>query len=159
MQDLDDNTIDFREYEGKILLVDFWATWCGPCRKSIPHLSELHTEYAEQGFEVIGISLDRIGKDAVKKALDTLKAMGHDIKAEPAVIKDISNLVGSLWKQRENPDVVAKISDIDEFNPFIQRQVVEFAMLMTMSDRDFKAYIEAQEELRRVLQSARKNRS
>ncbi len=56
--DLDGNTVDLSKYEGKVVLVDFWATWCPPCRRSIPHLIDLHNKYADQGFSVVGVSLD-----------------------------------------------------------------------------------------------------
>ena len=102
---------------------------------------------------------ERKGKAAVQEALKTLNTLGYGIDVGLTDAKNISALVGVLWKERENPEVITKIYDLDEFNPLVQRQVVEFAMLMTMSDRDFKAYIEAQEDLRRVLLSARKNRS
>ena len=47
------------------VIVDFWATWCGPCKASIPHLIELQKEYGTQGLEVVGISLDTTGPKAV----------------------------------------------------------------------------------------------
>lgn len=46
--------VEIRDLRGKVVLVDFWATWCGPCVASIPHLKELHEQYAEQGLVVIG---------------------------------------------------------------------------------------------------------
>jgi thiol-disulfide isomerase/thioredoxin len=45
-------------YRGKVVLVDFWATWCGPCRREMPHVKELYEKHREQGFDVVGISLD-----------------------------------------------------------------------------------------------------
>jgi len=45
--------------KGKILLIDFWATWCGPCRESIPHLVHLHKTYRGQGLAVVGLSMDK----------------------------------------------------------------------------------------------------
>jgi peroxiredoxin len=44
--------------KGKVVLVDFWATWCGPCRREIPNLKQYYTEFQNKGFEIIGISLD-----------------------------------------------------------------------------------------------------
>lgn len=51
-------------YKGKVVYVDFWASWCGPCRKSLPLLNELRTELKGQGFEVLAINLDEDVKDA-----------------------------------------------------------------------------------------------
>jgi len=50
--------IDWKTYRGKVVLVDFWATWCAPCRGQIPHMKEMHEAYHERGFEIVGISID-----------------------------------------------------------------------------------------------------
>jgi len=47
------------DLRGKVVLVDFWASWCGPCRRENPHVKKLYEKYKEQGFEVLGVSLDR----------------------------------------------------------------------------------------------------
>ncbi|MBA3003413.1 MAG: TlpA family protein disulfide reductase [Desulfurivibrio sp.] len=64
--------IQSRNYQGKVMLVNFWATWCPPCRKEIPSLIELQKEYNGQGFTVIGISVDQAGVEVVKKFTDKL---------------------------------------------------------------------------------------
>jgi thiol-disulfide isomerase/thioredoxin len=46
-------------YRGKVVLVDFWATWCGPCRKEMPHVKQLYNELQDKDFEVVGVSLDQ----------------------------------------------------------------------------------------------------
>ena len=48
--------------KGKVVLLDFWATWCGPCKESIPHLIQLYKNYQEKGFELIGMSMDKAGE-------------------------------------------------------------------------------------------------
>jgi thiol-disulfide isomerase/thioredoxin len=59
LKTIDGQEITLSELKGKAVLLDFWATWCGPCRESIPHLIQLYKTYRENGFEVIGISLDK----------------------------------------------------------------------------------------------------
>ena len=48
------------EYKGKIIVLNFWATWCPPCREEMPELSQLHTEYANKNVVVLGIAIDEI---------------------------------------------------------------------------------------------------
>ncbi|HEX7877786.1 MAG TPA: TlpA disulfide reductase family protein [Candidatus Eisenbacteria bacterium] len=63
--DLNGKPKTLADYKGKVVIIDFWATWCGPCKASIPHLIELQKEYQAQGLEVVGISLDTTGPKAV----------------------------------------------------------------------------------------------
>jgi len=56
--DLDGKPLALTNYRGKVVLLDFWATWCTPCREEIPHFVELQEKYREQGLQVIGISMD-----------------------------------------------------------------------------------------------------
>jgi thiol-disulfide isomerase/thioredoxin len=51
------------DYKGKVLLIDIWATWCGPCRESIPHMVKLAEEYKNKGVEVIGLTTERDDPD------------------------------------------------------------------------------------------------
>lgn len=51
--------ISFKNYSGKVVLVDFWATWCVPCRAALPELKEIHAKYRSRGFEIVGVSFDK----------------------------------------------------------------------------------------------------
>lgn len=52
------------EYEGKVIMLDFWASWCVPCRRSFPWMNEMQQKYADQGLVVIGVNLDNDSDDA-----------------------------------------------------------------------------------------------
>lgn len=52
-------TLKLSDLRGKVVLLDFWATWCGPCRRGIPHLNTLWKEHKDDGLEIVGISVDR----------------------------------------------------------------------------------------------------
>ena len=66
-------TINFDSVKGKVTLVDFWATWCGPCVKAMPTLQKLHETYSAQGLSVIGIAIDEQGAKKVGPFLEKSK--------------------------------------------------------------------------------------
>lgn len=59
--------VKLSDYRGKVVLVDFWATWCPPCVKEIPHFNELAAEYGDKGLAVLGVSVDQGGFKAIEK--------------------------------------------------------------------------------------------
>jgi thiol-disulfide isomerase/thioredoxin len=67
---LDGKEIDWDSYRGKVVLVDFWASWCGPCRAELPNVLRLYKAYHDKGFDVLGISLDETQQAAVKGVKD-----------------------------------------------------------------------------------------
>ncbi|SRR5712692_183891 len=64
-KDLEDKDATLNQYKGKVVLVNFWATWCDPCFVEIPWLIEMQQKYEAKGFTVLGISMDEEGKSAV----------------------------------------------------------------------------------------------
>jgi len=72
VETLEGADVALKDYEGKLLLLDFWATWCAPCVKIMPELQKLHDTYSENDFLVVGVSIDE-DKDAIKKIRKFIK--------------------------------------------------------------------------------------
>lgn len=64
---LDGKSFDVGSEKGNVVLLNVWATWCGPCRFEIPELEALHKKYSDRGLRVIGVSVDESGADTVKQ--------------------------------------------------------------------------------------------
>jgi peroxiredoxin len=69
LKDLDGKTVRLADYQGKVVLLEFWATWCGPCKESMPELERLYATYRDRGFEIIAISLDE-SESAVREFVE-----------------------------------------------------------------------------------------
>jgi thiol-disulfide isomerase/thioredoxin len=65
---VDGKEVDVQKFKGKVVLVDFWATWCGPCMRELPHLKEAYKNLHEKGFEIVGISSDE-DKEILQKTI------------------------------------------------------------------------------------------
>lgn len=65
LKDLDGKEVALSDLKGKVVFVNFWATWCGPCQDEIPSLIDLQNQYASKGFTVVGIAMDEDGKSVV----------------------------------------------------------------------------------------------
>jgi peroxiredoxin len=66
LKDADGKVVHLSDYKGKVVLLDFWATWCGPCKIEIPWFMELQRKNKDKGFEVLGVAMDDEGWEAVK---------------------------------------------------------------------------------------------
>lgn len=92
LEDLDGNVVRLSDSAGRVRLVDFWATWCAPCREEIPMFKELHESYADQGFTLLAVSMDD-GTGVVRQFIEEyeipyLNVMGSD---------DVANAFGGVY--------------------------------------------------------------
>jgi peroxiredoxin len=92
LKDADGQTVHAADYKGKVVLLDFWATWCGPCKIEIPWFMDFERQFKDQGFAVVGVSMDEDGWNAIKPYVQNMKMnyrvlLGND---------DVSTAYGGL---------------------------------------------------------------
>lgn len=85
----DKNDFDSKQLTGKVVLVNFWATWCGPCVAEYPDLMKLHTAFKDKGFTLIGISMDQ-SSGSVKKFMEKAGAVYPMLMANSSVSRDFN---------------------------------------------------------------------
>ncbi|MGE5175894.1 MAG: TlpA family protein disulfide reductase [Hyphomicrobiales bacterium] len=83
LNDLDGKAVSSSAYKGKVVVYDFWATWCPPCKEEIPHLVNLQAKYRDRGLEIVGVSLDAGGASDVKPFVDD-----HDVNYTMLIADD-----------------------------------------------------------------------
>ncbi|NNE44045.1 MAG: redoxin domain-containing protein [Gemmatimonadetes bacterium] len=118
---LDGTDLALHDASGGLLLIDFWATWCKPCIQAIPELTEIQSDFAEQGLRVVGVSIDEKGADHVRKFVEKKKipyavAVDHGeapawaafgIAAVPsAFLLDADGRIIAEWKGKSQPDEI-----------------------------------------------------
>jgi thiol-disulfide isomerase/thioredoxin len=94
LKDLNGSDVKLSSYKGKVILLDFWATWCGPCKLEIPWFNEFHQKYKDKGFTVVGISAD--------DELDKLKPFVAEYRMSYPVLQglgrdDVQEALGPVW--------------------------------------------------------------
>jgi peroxiredoxin len=73
LKDANGQTVHLSDYKGKVVLLDFWATWCGPCKIEIPWFMEFEQQLKDRGFAVVGVSMDEDGWNVVKPYIQQYK--------------------------------------------------------------------------------------
>lgn len=66
LQDLQGNSLSLSSYKGKVLILNFWATWCPPCRREIPDFIEAYKDLKDKGLEILGVSVDDLSAEALR---------------------------------------------------------------------------------------------
>jgi len=85
LKDADGKMVHLSDYKGKVVLLDFWATWCGPCKIEIPWFMEFEKQFKDQGFAVVGVSMDEDGWTAIKPYVQNMKMNYRVLLGDDAV--------------------------------------------------------------------------
>ena len=91
------------EYRGDVVMINFWATWCGPCRQEMPLLDELHSRYERVGFSLLGVNID----DDSRKAMNMVSELGvsfpvlFDARKEVSKMYDVDAMPTTVILDRE----------------------------------------------------------
>jgi cytochrome c biogenesis protein CcmG/thiol:disulfide interchange protein DsbE len=102
-----DPALDLAKYRGKVVVVDFWASWCVPCRRSFPWLNEMRAKYGDKGLVIIGVNVDAERADAEKFLAGTPAKFDivYDPKAELATENRVSAMPTSLVFDRSGKPI------------------------------------------------------
>ncbi len=94
LRSIDGPNLRLAEQRGRVVMVNFWATWCGPCRQEMPHLNKLYDKYRDSGFVLLGVNID----DNVRTATDLATKLGLRFPVLLDTDKTVSRLydIGSM---------------------------------------------------------------
>src|SRR5690348_16068937 len=95
LKDANGQTVHIADYKGKVVLLDFWATWCAPCKIEIPWFMEFEQQFKDRGFAVLGVAMDDDGWPTVKPYIQDLK-MNYRIVLGNEHVGDLYGGVESL---------------------------------------------------------------
>jgi thiol-disulfide isomerase/thioredoxin len=123
---LDGSKFDLAKHRDKVVLLNLWATWCGPCREEIPELQKIHDHYTSRGFEVIGVSVDESGVEAVKQFVaekEMKYPVALDAEGKLAAILQTSVLPTSILIDRSGRIVWRSVGLIQESDPGLKSAI------------------------------------
>ncbi len=92
LNNLDGDAVSLSDYRGKVVIIDFWATWCPPCRKGIPDFVEMQKNYGDEKLVILGVNLDQ---GAPEQVLPMVKEFADDFKINYPVLMHNMEIVGA----------------------------------------------------------------
>jgi peroxiredoxin len=118
LKDSSGKTRSLKKYRGKVVLLDFWATWCHGCKEEIPWFAEFERKYAAKGLAVLGVSLDEDGWKVVKPFLQTAKIPYRILLGDDATAKnyDIQNMPDTFLIDRHGRIAATYVGLVDKDN-------------------------------------------
>jgi len=108
IKSLDGRDVTVAQYKGKVVLVNFWATWCEPCKIEIPELIQLQAKYEPKGFTILGVAMDDDGKSVVAHSS---KETAMTLRGGKEVSDELSDIAG---QRRNRQQVWADCWDFDD---------------------------------------------
>jgi thiol-disulfide isomerase/thioredoxin len=96
LRDVDGREVKSDDYKGKVVVVDFWATWCAPCRKEMPAYAALQKKYADRGLVILGFSLDDVEPVEVKRFGEQMNVGYRLVMANPETAESFGDFKGYL---------------------------------------------------------------
>ncbi len=94
LKDLEGKVVRLSDFAGKVRLVDFWATWCAPCREEIPSFKELYSAYSDKGLAIVAISMDDDGVKVVKPFVEKNAIPYTNLIGDDQVVDAFGGVVG-----------------------------------------------------------------
>ena len=87
--------VSLSDYKGKVLFINFWATWCGPCKKEMPELSEINKDLADKNFKMFGVNVFQRGNTTIEDVLKTIPVSYPILDGNDAVVKAFEKASGA----------------------------------------------------------------
>jgi peroxiredoxin len=137
LKDLQGNTVNLSDFEGKVVFLDFWALWCAPCREELPELDSLYKKYRKDGFEVVGICLDT-SQQRVTKFLQKVPVTFQiliDKKGDAAEAYRFSGLPAGFLIGRDGAIKHKHMGFGREFLPLFEKEITELLKQENITSR------------------------
>ena len=124
--DLENKPVKLADLKGKVVILDFWATWCPPCLEEIPHFKKLHRQYSGQGLVILGVSLDEAGRDHVKEFMKENSIPYPIAMSNEKIVEDFGGIRGipTTFVIDRDGKIVSKLvgyHDLEEFESLIKK--------------------------------------